>query len=648
MSRHGLAVAAAAAVLLFAQGASAATAEGTIESISLAGSTFNIGNKTYQWSSTNTVGPELRDLNEGDEVKIRYLTTQSGKNTVQRITLVKPAAAATTTAAAYRAVSDDRLVDPEPQNWLHLRGNYQGWMYSPLDQINVSNVKDLAPVWSYSTGVDSGHEAPPIINDGVMFVAAPYDKLIALNATNGDLLWEYERELPEGFGALHNTKRGVALYGDKVYMTGQDAVLVALDAKTGEVAWESEPVADWQEGYYMTMAPLIVNGNVMVGVSGGEFGVRGFVAAYDAESGQQVWKTYTIPGPGEPGHDTWEGDTWQRGGASVWMTGTYDPENNLTYWGTGNGSPWFGDQRPGDNLYTSSTVAIDPDSGELKGHFQYHWNDSWDWDEMNAPMVVDYEKDGETVKGLIKPSRNGYLYWLERTPDGPIGFVDATNYVEQDVFASIDPKTGRPSYNEEHKPGTGKYAEFCPSLWGGKDWPYEAYNPNTGMVYIPANENHCGSLEGKVQEYVAGQWWTGVDIPDIGFTIDLNADHYGELQAWDVNTGEEVWMREHPTSMNWGSVLTTGGDLVFMGGTNDRMFRAFDARSGDILWKMKTNSGIMAPPSTYEVDGVQYVAVVSGWGVDPAFQQGLINDIRGEELEVPQGGVIWVFALPQQ
>jgi alcohol dehydrogenase (cytochrome c) len=648
MSRHGLAVAAAAAVLLFAQGASAATAEGTIESIDLAGSHFNIGNKTYQWSSMNTVGPDLRDLNEGDEVKIRYLTSGSGKNTVQRITLVKPAAATAPTSAAYRPVSDERLVKPEPQNWLHLRGNYQGWMYSPLDQINVSNVKDLAPVWSYSTGVDSGHEAPPIINDGVMFVAAPYDKLIALNATNGDLLWEYERELPEGFGALHNTKRGVALYGDKVYMTGQDAVLVALDAKTGEVAWESEPVADWQEGYYMTMAPLIVNGNVMVGVSGGEFGVRGFVAAYDAESGQQVWKTYTIPGPGEPGHDTWEGDTWQRGGASVWMTGTYDPENNLTYWGTGNGSPWFGDQRPGDNLYTSSTVAIDPDSGELKGHFQYHWNDSWDWDEMNAPMVVDYEKDGETVKGLIKPSRNGYLYWLERTPDGPIGFVDATNYVEQDVFASIDPKTGRPSYNEEHKPGTGKYAEFCPSLWGGKDWPYEAYNPNTGMVYIPANENHCGSLEGKVQEYVAGQWWTGVDIPDIGFTIDLNADHYGELQAWDVNTGEEVWMREHPTSMNWGSVLTTGGDLVFMGGTNDRMFRAFDARSGDILWKMKTNSGIMAPPSTYEVDGVQYVAVVSGWGVDPAFQQGLINDIRGEELEVPQGGVIWVFALPQQ
>ena len=394
-----------------------------------------------------------------------------------------------------------RLKSPEPENWLMLRGNYQGWMYSPLSQINTHNVKNLTPVWSYATGVDSGHEAPPIINDGVMFVATPYDQLLALDARTGDLLWRYQRELPEGFGALHNTKRGVALHGDKVYMTGQDAVLVALNAETGEVAWESEPVADWHQGYYMTMAPLIVNGKVMVGVSGGEFGVRGFIAAYDAESGQQVWKTYTVPGPGEPGHDTWEGNTWQRGGASVWMTGTYDPESNTAFWGTGNGSPWFGDQRPGDNLYTSSTVAIDPDSGAIKGHFQYHWNNSWDWDEMNAPMVVDYEKDGQAVKGLIKPSRNGYLYWLERGADGQIGYVNATNYVKQDVFASIDAKTGRPTYNDDHKPGTGKYAEFCPSLWGGKDWPYEAYNPNTGMVYIPANDNHCGSLEGKVQEY---------------------------------------------------------------------------------------------------------------------------------------------------
>ena len=555
-------------------------------------------------------------------------------------------AVAAAQATSYNAVTTERLMKPEPQNWLMTRGNYQGWSYSPLDQITTENVQDLVPVWSYSTGVDSGHEAPPIVNDSVMFVSAPYNKLIALDAKTGDQLWEYERELPEEFSALHNTNRGVALYGDKVFLAALDAVLVALDAKTGEVAWEKQ-VEDWRTGYYMTVAPLIADGNVMVGVSGGEFGVRGFVVAFDAETGDQVWKTYTIPGPGEPGHETWEKpDTWKRGGASVWMTGNYDPDTNLTYWGTGNGSPWFGDQRPGDNLHTSSTIAIDAETGELKGHFQHHWNDSWDWDEMNAPILVDFQRDGQTVKGLLKPSRNGYLYWLERT-DGPINFVHATNYVEQDVFKSIDPQTGRPEYNEDRKPGTGKHAEFCPSLWGGKDWPYEAYNPDTGMIYIPANENHCGSLEGKEQEYVAGQWWTGVDIPDIGFTVDTDADHFGELQAWNVNERKEVWKKTFPKTMNWGSVLTTAGNLVFLGGTNDRMFRAYDATTGDLLWEFKTNSGIMAPPSSFAVDGKQYVAVVSGWGVDPAFQQSLMNELMGTNIEVPEGGVVWVFAVQE-
>jgi alcohol dehydrogenase (cytochrome c) len=339
-----------------------------------------------------------------------------------------------------------------------------------------------------------------------------------------------------------------------------------------------------------------------------------------------VWKTYTIPEPGQPGSETWEKpDTWKRGGASVWMTGNYDPETKLTYWGTGNASPWFGDQRPGDNLFTSSTIALDPDTGEMKGHFQYHWNDSWDWDEMNAPMVVDYEKDGQTVKGLIKPSRNGYLYWLERKTDG-IGFVNAVPYVKQNVFSGIDPKTGRPSVDEAHKPGTGKKADFCPSLWGGKDWPFEAYNPNTGMVYIPANDNHCGSMEGKVQEYVAGQWWTGVDIPDIGFTVDKSAKSFGEVQAWDVNSGKKVWTHHFPNSMNWGSMLATGGGLVFGGGTADRNFHAWDAKSGELLWQL---------------------AVVSGYGVDPAGQQRLLADLLGWEGDVPQGGAIWVFAVQE-
>jgi len=545
----------------------------------------------------------------------------------------------------YAPVTAARLTNPEPENWLMTRGNYQGWSYSPLDKINAGNVGKLVPIWSYSTGVTSGHQAPPIVNNGVMFVSTPSAQVLALNAKTGELLWKYKRELPEDFSALHNTNRGVALYGDKVYVTGLEPVVIALDAKTGKVVWEAK-MENYKTGYYSTLAPLIVNGKVMAGVSGGEFGVRGFVVAYDAETGKEVWKTYTVPAPGEPGSETWlKADTWKRGGGSVWMTGTYDPDTKLAFWGTGNAAPWFGDQRPGDNLYSSSTVALDPDTGKLKGHFQYHHNDSWDWDEMNAPMVIDYKKDGKDVKGLVKPARNGYLYWLTRSPTS-IGFTSATAYVKQDVFKSIDGK-GRPTYNEGKVPATGKKASFCPSLWGGKDWPFEAYNPKTGMIYIPANDNHCGFLEGKVQEYVAGKWWTGVDIPDIGFTVDKKPPYLGDLQAWDVAGGKKVWNHTFAESMMWGPLLTTGGNLIFAGGTNDRKFRAFDAKSGKVLWEMGTNSGITAPPSTFAVDGKQYVAVVSGWGVDAAFQQGLINNLTGWKKDVPEGGVIWVFGLAQ-
>src|SRR5436309_816060 len=417
----------------------------------------------------------------------------------------------------YRPVTDQRLAEPEPANWLMTRGNYQGWSYSPLDQINTYNVKKLAPVWAFSTGVDSGHQAPLLVNNGIMFVATPYNQVVALAAKTGKLLWRYKKEMPEGLSVLHNTSRGVALHGD---------------------------------------------------------------------------------------------------------------------------------QRPGDNLYTSSTVAINPDTGKLAAHFQYQWNESWDWDEPDAPIVADFTKDGRTVKGLIKPARNGYLYRLERSAD-KISFVSATPYVKQNVFKSIDPTTGRPTYNEDRIPRTGKRADFCPSLWGGKDWPFAAYNPKTAMLYIPANDNHCGYMEGKVQKYEAGKWWTGVDIPDIGFAVDKTARHFGEVQAWDVSGNKRVWSHLFPDSMNWGPVMTTGGGLVFNGGTNDRYFRAFDASTGEVLWQFRTNSGITAPPVSFAVDGVQYIGVASGWGVDPAFQQGLLSNLLGWQKDVPEGGVVWVFAVSQ-
>jgi len=557
--------------------------------------------------------------------------------------------AAATYGAGYTPVTDARLANPEPGNWLMTRGNYQGWSYSSLDQINTGNVKRLVPVWAVATGVNSGLQAPPLVNNGMMFVGTPSAQVLALDARNGNVIWRYKRELPDDFSALHNTNRGVALYGDKVYVMGLEPVLIALDAKTGNVVWEQK-LEDYHTGYYSTMAPLIVKGKVLAGVSGGEFGVRGFVAAFDAETGTPAWKTYTIPGPGDPGGSTWPSDTWKRGGGATWMTGTYDPDTNLVFWGVGNASPWFGDQRPGDNLYTASTIALDPSTGAIRGHFQYHWNDSWDWDEMNAPMVVDYKMGGKTVKGLLKPARNGYLYWLSRSaPAGGgsvIGFVHATNYVKQDVFKSIDPNTGRPTYNDDKKPGTGKKASFCPSLWGGKDWPFESYNPKTGMVYIPANENHCGFLDGKVQEYVPGKWWTGVDIPDIGFTVNKDATFFGDVQAWDVSGGKKVWDWKVPKSMMWGSILSTAGGLVFVGGTNDRKFRALDGKTGQVLWEFITNSGIIAPPVSYTLDGKQYIAVASGWGVDAQFQQGLLSNLLpGWDKSIPEGGVIWAFAV---
>ena len=540
---------------------------------------------------------------------------------------------------SYRSVTDDRLRSPGPDDWLMYRRTYDSWGYSPLDQITTDNVADLAPVWTFSTGVVSGHQAPPIVNGDYMFVTTPEDQVLALDARTGELRWRYRRELPEDLRRMHWTNRGVGLYGDRVYYATHDAFVVALDAMTGDVVWEQR-VEDYRHGYYMTLAPLVVSGKVMVGVSGGELGIRGFVAALDPDSGAEVWKTYTVPAPGEPGNDTWPGDSWRTGGAPVWITGSFDAELNLTYWGTGNAGPWIGDTRPGDNLYTNSVIALDADTGALKAYHQYHWNGSWDWDEVSAPLLVDVTRDGRTFKGLVHPARSGYLWLLERSADA-ISFVDATPYVFQNVFTGIDPRTGRPRYDESRVPGTGKEVTFCPSLWGGKDWPPAAYSPVTGLLYIPANENFCTTMEGREVAYEPGDSFTGVTQRT--FVRD-GADHLGELQAWNLDTGQRAWTHEF-ASHNWGPILTTGGGLVFAGGTSDRSFRAFDGATGDLLWQQRTNSGVTGVPSSYAIDGVQYVAVQSGWGVDARSMQNAINRSRGESLQVPEGGVIWVFAL---
>lgn len=549
----------------------------------------------------------------------------------------------------YSAVTDARLQNPEARNWLAYRGNYAGWGYSPLEKINEKNVSKMQLAWSYTTGVQEGHQSPPIVNDGYMFITTPQNQVIALDAKTGMEIWRYKKEIPAELFQLHPTNRGVALYGDKVYVATTDCNLVALDAKTGKMLW-TVSTGDWKQGYYMTLAPLIVKGKVMIGVSGGEYGIRGYVAAFDANTGKGVWKRYTIPEPNEPGGQTWPANgSYKTGGASVWVTGTYDPKTNLAFWGTGNPGPWTPDLRQGDNLFASSTLAIDVDTGELKGHHQYAPNDSWDWDEVTPPLLIDTEINGRKVSAAVHAGRNGYLWVLERT-NGPIKFVNAWPYVGNNVFKSIDPKTGRPEYDMSKKPSMQQGASFCPSLWGGKDWLPEAYNPKTGLFYIPANNNMCSALpKGETTTYKAGDLFLGFPLEGVLTNVRLSEgakDSIGQLQAWDIKTGKLAWVHKFKEQI-WTPLLTTGGGLVFAGGTSDRKFRAFDAKNGKTLWEYNAPSGVIGVPSSYEVDGEQYIAVQAGWGVDAQRLASAIDHIKGTNTVVPQGGTLMVFKLPK-
>ena len=549
-------------------------------------------------------------------------------------------------AWAYDPVTAERLLKPEPENWLMYRGTYNGQGYSPLDKITPKNVKKLVPVWSYSTGQLEGHQAPPIVNNGVMFISTPRNQVLALNARTGDLIWQYQREFGDDVVHPHPTNRGVALYGNRVYLATMDTHVVALDARTGKVVWDTK-VDENKNNYYFTLAPLIAKGKVMVGTSGGEYGIRGYIAALDAETGTEVWRTHMIPGPGEPGHETWEGDHWKTGGVSVWITGHYDPVLNLTYWGTGNAGPWPADAHPGDNKHATSVVAIDPDTGKIKGSHQYHWNDNWDWDEVSAPLLVDIKRNGRDVKSLVHAGRNGYLWVLERKADS-IDFVDGKPYVKHNVITGLDPKTGRPTYDMDKVLKVGKSVTICPSHWGGKDWPPEAYNPKTRLLYVPLQQNLCTTMvgEAKIAPYAAGKRYVGTDAAKTRVFPREGADHIGEVQAWNLDTGKVVWTYNFPNmGINWGPLLTTGGGLVFGGGSADRKFRALDAKNGKLLWEFKTNSGVTGVPSSYMVDGVQYIAVQSGWGVDAQKMVGRLNASMNTNVQVPQGGVVWVFAV---
>lgn len=516
-------------------------------------------------------------------------------------------------------------------DWMIYGRTYDNQRFSPLTQVTPKNVARLRPVWSASLGSLDGLEATPIVHDGVMYVTGPHAKVFAFDAANGRRLWHWAPQEPEGLGTVlccGPVNRGVAILGDLVYVLTLDARLVALNKSDGTVAWE-RVIDDWQKGVSATGAPYVVKGMVIVGIAGGEYGVRGYVRAYDAKSGDVKWTTYTVPGPGEPGNETWPGNTWETGGGATWQSGAYDPELDLLYWGTGNPGPWNSDLRKGDNKWTASLIALDPATGKIRWGFQYTPNDGWDYDGNNAPVLADIRLDGKPVKAALQSNRNGFFYVLDRT-DGK--FLYAVPTVEGINWTTgLDPVTGRPQVNEAMRPlANGKtVVPIVPGLEGGTNWFPMAYNPETGVAFVPTNTWAMG-LTGYQPEdvkYEPGKVYMGMD-----YKMHRTGDVIGRLRAFDVQRKKWLWEIPSPLPM-FAGVLATRSGLVFSGDQQGFFFAA-DAKTGKVLWRYQTGSGINASPVTYAIGGRQYVAILSGLGGDPSFY-----------FNGPKGSSLFVFAL---
>jgi alcohol dehydrogenase (cytochrome c) len=510
-----------------------------------------------------------------------------------------------------RDVTDDRLLNAESDgaNWLMYSRTYNGWRYSPLDQINAGNIKKLVPKWIFAGGALGEQQMTPVVNDGVMFTtstALGFNRVHALNARTGEALWRHERRIPEDVGALvrvipHN--RGVALYRDRVIFGTLDAHLVALDAKTGAPVWETK-IADYTDGYFVSQAPLVVKGKVVVGIAGpGEMGPRGFVEAFDAQTGKSVWRWYSIPAAGEAGSETWGADTWKIGGGAVWHTGTYDPATNLLYVGTGNPAPWIADMRRGDNLYTMSAVALDVDTGKLKWYHQYLANEAWDYDTMAEHHVIDVVRNGQSHKAVVQANKLGYVYTLDRI-NGK--FLSAAPFVKSLTWGGPDPATGKGVENAGLRPRMGgPPVEVCPSLLGATGWQPKVYNPKTGYLYIPSNEFCMRYAYVADLTYKKGQLFTGVTTEHFS-----KAEQAGVLRAFDVNQNKVVWEWSNRTPLI-SHTLSTGGDLVFQG-TPEGKVVAINAKSGQELWSFSLGTPQSGGIMSYAVDGKQYLAVAAG------------------------------------
>jgi len=441
--------------------------------------------------------------------------------------------------------------------------------------------------------------------DGVMYTVQGINDVFALDATTGKTIWSYlYKPDPAARNCCGQETRGLAVLGDKVFLAALDTTVIALDARTGKEIWKTQ-AADPKQRYSMTHAPLAIKDKVIAGVAGGEFGIRGFVAAFDANTGKEVWRFYTVPGPGEPGHETWAGDSWMHGGAPIWETGSYDPETNLTFWGTGNAGPdWNGDARLGDNLYSSSVIALDADTGKLKWHYQFSPHNEFDWDATQIPVLVDMQYQGQPRKVMLWANRNGMFYVLDRT-NGK--FLLGKPFVKVNWATGFD-EAGRPIRApgiEPTKQGTLVY----PGNQGGTNWYNPSYSPHTGFFYIPSWENSSstyvkGDEPPPFDEKVS---YTG-DRPKPGATGD---DVYSAIRAIDPKTGEKKWDYRMSAPSTEGGVLTTTSDVLFAGG-RDGSFFALDARTGKLLWDANLGPSVAAGPMTYMVNGKQYVSIQAG------------------------------------
>ena len=535
--------------------------------------------------------------------------------------------------------------------------------HSPLEILNKDNVKNLVPAWAFSLGGEKqrGQETQPLVHDGIMYITGSYSRLYAIDVKTGEEIWQYDARLPEGIlPCCDVVNRGAAIYGENIYFGTLDARIVALNAKTGDTVWNKK-IADYKAGYSYTAAPLIVNGLIVTGNSGGEFGIVGSVQARDAETGDLVWERPVIEGHmgmlnGEEStmtgtlNATWPGDMWKTGGGATWLGGSYDADTDTLVFGTGNPAPWNSHLRNagtpvegnvGDNLYAASRLGIDPATGEIKWHFQTTPREGWDYDGVNE-VVAYTDRDGN--KRFATADRNGFFYVLNRE-DG--AFVSAVPFVKDITWADGIDDTGRPIFNEPNRPGDpsaaadGKKGEVVfssPSFLGGKNWMPMAHSPTTGLFYVPSNEWGMDIWNEPIT-YKKGAAYLGS-----GFTIKPNyEDHIGSLKAIDPDSGEIKWEYKNDAPL-WAGVMTTAGGLVFTG-TPEGKFIAFDDETGEVLWSFQTGSGIVGQPITWEQDGEQYVTVISGWGGAVPLWGG---EVAKKVNYLNQGGMLWTFRLPEQ